>query len=107
MSGTGTIKADGRVKLDGYVPEDTRLVGISRRLIAIKHPGGRWWDNGGEHYTSAWIEIKELEDLARANEPGEYRFRCKKMGLTLSFHPTPKTAQREAMKTIERMLSDG
>lgn len=104
MNYSGTIKRDGGVVLHGCVPSDTRLVGITRRLIAIKHPGGRWWDNGGEHYTKAWVEVRELDRLEAANEPDEYIFHIKKIGLSMDFHPTPKVAQANATEDVRDLF---
>lgn len=103
----GTIYSDGRVRLDGYEPTKTRLVGINNRSIAIHHPGGRWWDNGGEHYTPAWISVHELESIKPANEPDTWRFEIKRRGgKEISFHPTPKVAARNAVLELQRKFGE-
>ncbi len=101
MHYTGTIYADGRITLDGFTPEDTRLIGITRTMIAIHHPGGRWWDNGGEHYGPAHISVHELESLTRGNKARTYRFCIKRGGSGVSFHPTRKKAVKVAVERLE------
>lgn len=101
---SGTINPDGSVVMHGCVPTKTRLVAINARLIAIHHPGGSYWDNGGENYVSAWVEVKELEDLRRGNEPGTWVFRLKRTGHGLSYHPTVKKAAENAAR---RLKNDG
>lgn len=100
---SGTIYEDGRVVLHGCTPEKTRLVAITSTMIAIHHPSGTYWDNGGENYVRSWIEVEELEELKPGNEPGSWVFRTKRMSpYTMSFHPVVSRAAEDAMFKLER-----
>ena len=101
---SGTIKPDGSVTMHGCVPTKTRLVAISAHMIAIHHPGGTYWDNGGEHYVRSWVQVAELDDLRRSNEPDTWVFEIKHTGPGLSYHPTIKHAVNEA---VDRLVLNG
>lgn len=100
---SGTIYADGSVRIHGTVPTKTRIVAISRSHIAIHHPGGSYWDNSGQNYVSAWIEVLPLVELKRGNEAGTFIYRVERRG-AIRFHPTPKVAVRAAMAELERIV---
>lgn len=102
MYETATIYPDGSIRIDGYVPNKWRVMAINDRIIVIHSPGQNWSDNGGQHYGSAHIEIKEIQKLSRGNAPGTWRLEFKRMGLGLSFHPQPGSA----VKDIAAMLAD-
>lgn len=101
MKLTGTIYPDGRVKLDGCEPEATVLVGITRSVIAIKHPGGAYWTNGGKNYATARIAVSSLDSLKKCSD-GTYRFQFDDP--LVWFHPTPIKAQAAAVQDLERMF---
>ena len=98
---TGTIYPDGRISLDGCVPQKWRLLAINGSLLVYHSPGSAWYDNSGRNYGPASIEVKEIEDLRRGNEPGTWRFRLKRLGAGIHFHSTPKTACLGAVHDLE------
>lgn len=99
MVTVGTIKADGSVQYYGYERMDSRVLDITPGgHIAIHHAGGRYWDNGGEHYVSARIEVWQLDDLRRANETDTWTFTLGRR--IVEFHPTPKEACSRAMSEL-------
>ncbi len=104
---SGIIYPDGRIKLDGCTPTKTRLLAVNHLFLAIHHPGDRYWDNGGEHYVSAGIEIGPLEQFKRGKEGGTWRFKLKRMGGRIRFHPTPTRAVRETMSDLDFADSRG
>lgn len=53
---------------------DCRVLDVRNGFITLHHGGGRYWDNGGEHYVAARIEVSELTQLRRGNEPGTWLF---------------------------------
>lgn len=98
---SATIYPDGRMLLDGFVPEKWRLLAISSSQIVIHSPGGHWWDNGGRHYGEARIEVYEMISIERGNEEGTWRVRFKSSRTSgISFHPTPKRACLEAVHEL-------
>lgn len=105
MFTTGTIRPDGTMHFDGYVPSKWRLLAISPTTIAIHSPGATWYDNGGSNYGRASIETYPLAELQRGNEENSWRVRIgsRSRGYRtdpISFHPTPKEACREAMQHL-------
>lgn len=97
MMETGTIRADGRVFFDGCVDEGARLLAVNDAFIVVHHPGGTYYDNGGRNYVSARVEIAEIEDLRRGNAAGSWRFRTKRIGRRIQYHPTIGQAVHKAM----------
>jgi len=96
----GTIYPDGRVQYYGYEKMESRVLDVRNGFITIHHAGGRYWDNGGEHYVAAHVEVMELAYLRRGNEPGTWNFRLGQKRIA-DFHPTPKEAVRLAMNRLE------
>lgn len=101
MVTTGTIKPDGSVQYYGYERMDSRVLDITGGgHIALHHAGGRYWDNGGEHYVSARIEVYVLEDLRPANEDNTWTFTLGRR--VVEFHPTPKEACARTMAELKQ-----
>lgn len=105
MQTTGIIRADGSIQYHGYTPMNSRLLAITDELIVIHHGGGRYWDNGGEHYVSASIEIKTLRFLKPGNAEGTWEFGMKS-GRGARWHPTPKEAARQVMHDLNDGLGE-
>jgi hypothetical protein len=100
MHTTGTIYPDGRIQYHGYTPMKSRLLAINETLIVIHHPGGSYWDNGGEHYVNARIEVCGLAELRPGNAEGTWHFRLGG-ARGAAFHPTPAEAVKNAMWTLK------
>jgi hypothetical protein len=105
MIKSGTIYPDGRVSLDGYVPNKTRLVAINSHLMVIHHPGQNWSDNGGRHYGPANYSVETIESLERGNEEGTWRFRIAPLTPSISFPTLPSSAVPDAMLDL-RLYGD-
>lgn len=104
MEITGYIYPDGSVKLLNCEPEKTRVVGITGKMIAIHHPGGTYYTNGGQQYASSWIQVDELAELRKVDD--RWFFRCVKMGKSMSFHPTPTKAVSDALHFLKYQLKE-
>ena len=100
----GTIKPNGDIVMHGCVPSKTVLVGITPSFIAIKHPGGVYYDNGGRQYCAAWVQVSELESLKKINAAGDIVFTIKRTGNSISFHPQQKPATQDAMRNLARIM---
>jgi len=73
-------------------------------MIALKYAGSSYRDHGGVNYVEARIEVYELEYLKKSiDKSGGYDFACKRFGLGITFHPTPKHAQAQAIKDLPRV----
>lgn len=102
MYTTGTIRPDGSVSLDGFVPMKWRLLALTPHYIVIHSPGGTWWDNGGAHYGRASIEVQRIARLTPGNEEGSWRFEVERGAPTASFHPTPARAVEDVIFKLRR-----
>lgn len=101
MYDTATIYPDGSLRIDGYVPNKWRLMGLNERFAVIHSPGQNWSDNGGQHYGSASIEVKEIRRLTRGNAPGTWRLEFVRLGLSISFHPQPGATSKDVAAMLE------
>lgn len=97
---SATIYADGRMSLDGCVPNDWRVMGINANFIVYHSPGSSWSANGFKSYGPASIEVREVEDLRPGNEPGTWRVKMKRLGRSIHFHPTPKVAAHAVSREL-------
>lgn len=101
---SGTIKVNGDVVLHGCEPTKTKLMGITHKMIAIKHPGGTYYTNGGPNYCPAWIQVDELATLKPSSKvPGEFEFTLKRLANSITFHPQAPTACRDALRDLATM----
>ena len=113
METKGVIRADGSVQYFGYEPLGAHVLDVRLRTkrsingcvvnlgsITIHFAGGRWWDNGGEHYSSAHVETYTLAEFSRGNEPASYLFTLGR-SLLANYHPTNKVATRATMHYLK------
>lgn len=109
MPDAATIYADGRIQYHGYEKMDSTVRCLTRTHITIHHPGGTYWDNGGEHYVSARFEVMEYESIQPANEEGTYlvRFSRRPGTRVAEFHPMKSEAVHAALGQARSLTEKG